>query len=161
MKKYALIAVGILASSSLAAVAETNQSQLMTLSPAQMDGITAGMIQLPAPSAAITAAAEAIGRVVMTGTSTNALVRGSNSPVQFGFGRNWIIAQNAISTATGDVSRSTSFNSSDDTNGTTPLGQTIRQTRTVGPTQFTGYSSVQPTGLLAHNLLARGRGLFW
>jgi hypothetical protein len=91
----------------------------------------------------------------MTGTFTSATVRGGNATVQYGYGRNWIISSNALATATGDESRSTSFDSSDDTNGTTPLGQVINRTMTVGPTQITGYSSVQPSGVLTYNFLTR------
>lgn len=161
MKTYALIAIGILASSPLAVLAENNQERFIELNAAQMDGVTAGMFTLPTPSAAITALAEALGTQTLTGTTTSSVVLGFNVPTVFGRPRNFIIASNALATATGDISTSTSVDSSDDTNGTTPLGQTINRTRTVGPTTITGYSSVQPTGLLTHNFLLRGAGRFW
>jgi hypothetical protein len=161
MKTYALVVFGILASSPLAALAESNQENLIELNAAQMDAVTAGMFTLPEPFAAITAAAEAFGRQAMTGTTTSTMVLGFDARTAFGRARNFIIASNALATATGDSSRTTSFETSDDTNGTTPLGQIINRTRTVGPTTITGYSSVQPTGLLAYNFLQRGIGRFW
>jgi hypothetical protein len=161
MKTYALVVFGILASSPLAALAESNQENLIELNAAQMDAVTAGMFTLPEPFAAITAAAEAFGRQAMTGTTTSTTVLGSNEPTAYGRAWNFVIASSALATATGDNSRSTSFETSDDTNGTTPLGVVINRSMTVGPTTITGYSSVQPTGLLTYNFLQRGIGRFW
>ena len=49
MKTYALLAVSLLASSPLAVLAENDQQGAVALSAAQMDGVTAGMFQLPEP----------------------------------------------------------------------------------------------------------------
>ena len=76
MKTYALIAIGILASSPLAVLAENNQERFIELNAAQMDGVTAGMFTLPTPSAAITALAEALGTQTLTGTTTSSVVLG-------------------------------------------------------------------------------------
>lgn len=160
MKTYALIAVGMLASYPLVALTQDYRQAAVELSAAQMDGVTAGMFQIPQPLASISALANATGRGAMTGTSTTALVRGRNTQVQFGYGTNYVIASGAVASATGDGSRSTSSSSSDDSNGTTPLGRQINRTMTVGPTQVTVYSSVQPTGLLTYNLLQLAGGRF-
>lgn len=161
MKTYAFIAVGMLASYPLVGLTENNGQEAVALSAAQMDGVTAGMFQIPEPLAAITAQADATGRSAMTGTSTTATVLGHNTPSQFGYGRNYVIATNAVASATGDTSRSTSSSSSDETNGTTPLGRTISRTMTVGPTQVSVYSSVQPTGLQTYNVLQLIGGRFF
>jgi hypothetical protein len=161
MKTYALMAVGMLASYPLVALTQNNEQEAVALSAAQMDGVTAGMFQLPKPLASISALANATGRGAMTGTSTTAIVRGNNTPVQFGHGTNWVIASGAVASASGDGSRSTSSSSSDDTNGTTPFGRQINRTMTVGPTQVTVYSSVQPTGLLTYNLMQLTGGSFF
>jgi hypothetical protein len=161
MKTYAFIAVGILASYPLVALTETDQKEVVALSAAQMDGVTAGMFQIPEPLVAVSALADATGRLALTGTNTSAQVRGFNTPTQFGHGTNWIIASSAVASATGDGSRSTSVSSSDDTNGTTPLGHQISRTMTVGPTQVSVYSSVQPTGLLTYNVLQLTGGNFF
>ena len=155
MKTYTRIAVSLVATLPMVALAQNTQDHMVALTAEQMDSVSAGMFQLPAPFAVISATSDALGRQVMTGTSANASVHGHNTAVQYGFGRNWIIASNALATATGDESRSTSFDSSDDSNGTTPLGRIINRTMTVGPTQITGYSSVQPTGVLTYNMLQR------
>lgn len=161
MKTYALIAVGMLASYPLVTLAENDQYEAVELSAAQMDGVTAGMFQIPEPLVAIGAFADATGRAAITGTSTNALVRGFVRPTQFGHGSNFIIASGAVASATGDGSRSTSTSSSDDSNGTTSLGRQISRTMSVGPTQVSVYSSVQPTGLLTYNVLQLTGGDFF
>jgi hypothetical protein len=161
MKTYAIIAVGLLASYPLAALTQNDRQQAVELSTAQMDGVTAGMFQIPQPLVSISALADATGRGAMTGTSTTALVRSRNALVQFGHGANYVIASGAVASATGDGSRSTSSSSSDDSNGTTPLGRQINRTMTIGPTQVTVYSSVQPTGLLTYNVLQLGGGKFF
>jgi hypothetical protein len=161
MKTYALLAVSVLASSPLAVLAENDQQGAVALSAAQMDGVTAGMFQLPSPLATIDAQANAAGRSAMTGTSTNTLVRGSPVSAQFGYGMNFVISSGAIASATGDQSRSTSTASSDDTNGTSPFGRRINRTMTVGPTQLSLYSSVQPSGLLTYNLYQLTKGRFF
>ncbi len=158
MKTSTALAIGILASCPILANAQTDQRDLLVLDAAQMDNVTAGMLQLPSPYASVSALANAIGRNSMTGTRTNVLVRGQRTPGQFGFGSNWVIASNALATATGDTSRSTSTSSSDDENGTTRLGHQINRTVSVGPTQISARSSVQPTGVLTFNLLQRTRG---
>ncbi|MCP5186580.1 MAG: hypothetical protein H6991_02345 [Pseudomonadales bacterium] len=155
MKTCAFITAGLLASLPSIAFAQQNQVESIALSAAQMDSVTAGMFQLPAPYATITAVSTASGKQAMTGTFTSANVVGHGTTVQYGYGRNWIISSNALATATGDESRSTSYSSSDDSNGTTPLGQVISRSITVGPTQISGYSSVQPSGVLTYNMLQR------
>ena len=155
MKTCAFITAGLLASLPLVVFSPHNQAETMALTTEQMDSVTAGMFQLPAPYATITAIYTATGRQAMTGTFTSANVAGHGTTVQYGYGRNWIISSNALATATGDESRSTSFSSSDDSNGTTPLGQVINRSMTVGPTQISGYSSVQPSGVLTYNMLQR------
>lgn len=161
MKTYALLAVSMLASSPLAVLAENDQQGVVALSAAQMDGVTAGMFQLPEPLATIDAQANATGRSAMTGTSTNTLVQGRPVSASFGYGLNFVIASGAIASATGDESRSTSTASSDDTNGTSPFGRRINRTMTVGPTQLSLYSSVQPTGILTYNLYQLTKGRFF
>lgn len=159
MKTYALIVLGLLAAQSPVAHSET-PGGITALSPAQMDSITAG-ITLPGTSSAIVAAAEASGLLAMTGTNTLSQAFGTRVNTGWGYGLNVILASGALATATGSESRETSYSSSDDENGTTPLGAIIFGTMTFGPTQITGYSSLQPTGLLVNNLLHHGAGVFW
>ncbi len=161
MKTCACITAGLLASLPLIVFSQHNQAEALALTAEQMDSVSAGMFQLPAPYATMTAVATASGKQAMTGTVTSANVQGHDTALQYGYGRNWIISSNALATATGDESRSTSFDSSDDTNGTTPLGHIINRTMTVGPTQISGYSSVQPSGVLTYNMLQRTGARFF
>ena len=155
MKTYALVVLGLLTSVPLAANAENAQQGPVALDAVQLDSVTAAGFTLPGTSIAVQALADAIGKVSLTGTRTLTSVRGFSTPFGFGFGRNFAISSGALATATGDESRDTSYSSSEDANGTTQLGVTFNRTKTVGPTTITGYSSLQPTGLMAHNVLSR------
>lgn len=155
MKTYALVVAGLLTAVPLVAGAENARQGPVALDAVQMDSVTAAGFTLPGTSIAVQALADAIGKISMTGTRTLTSVRGFTAPSGFGSGRNISLTSGVLATATGDVSRNTSYSTSEDTNGTTQLGVTFNRTKTVGPTTITGYSSLQPTGLLAHNMLSR------
>jgi hypothetical protein len=132
----------------------------LELNAAQMDNVTAGGFQISLPTVGVSAFADALGRLPMVGTTTRTLVRDSRTPVQFGFGSNFVVASSALATATGDSSRSTSTETSEDADEGRRVGKRINRTFRLGPTQITGFSSVTRTGLTAHNLANMFGGRF-
>ena len=160
MKIYALLAVGVLSVQPSLVMAEGIREGPIELSAAQMDNVTAGNFQINLPVVGVSAFADALGRLPMTGTTTRTLVRSSRAPVQFGFASNFALASSALATATGDSSRSTSSESSEEADEGRRVGKVINRTWGLGPTQITGFASVTRTGLIAHNLANMFDGRF-